>query len=123
VKKLDVIAQNQNHFPNQGVEIVQKLSILCKQRNQCRPVMYHLILVKISFIFFVLFHFLLISLILTYCKKLILCLCMYPLGIYNHKKTIKQIDWIFTEAIVVLINKPLCYHAMGLSSDEKVETS
>jgi hypothetical protein len=29
VKKLDVIAQNQNHFRNQGVEIVQKLSILC----------------------------------------------------------------------------------------------
>jgi uncharacterized membrane protein len=38
VKKLDVIAQNQNHFRNQEVEIVQKLSILCKQRNQCRPV-------------------------------------------------------------------------------------
>jgi hypothetical protein len=38
VKKLDVIAQNQNHFRNQGVEIVQKLSILCKHRNQCRPV-------------------------------------------------------------------------------------
>jgi hypothetical protein len=27
VEKLDVIAQNQNHFRNQGVEIVQKLSI------------------------------------------------------------------------------------------------
>jgi hypothetical protein len=39
VKKLDVIAQNQNHFRNQGVEIVQKLSILCKHRNQCRPVL------------------------------------------------------------------------------------
>jgi hypothetical protein len=38
VKKLDVIAQNQNHFRNQEVEIVQKLSILWKQRNQCRPV-------------------------------------------------------------------------------------
>jgi hypothetical protein len=38
VKKLDVIAQNQNHFRNQGVEIVQKLSILCKHRNQCRLV-------------------------------------------------------------------------------------
>jgi hypothetical protein len=34
-----VIAQNQNHFRNQGVEIVQKLSILCKQGNQCRPVL------------------------------------------------------------------------------------
>jgi hypothetical protein len=30
VKKLDVITQNQNHFRNQGVEIVQKLSILCE---------------------------------------------------------------------------------------------
>jgi hypothetical protein len=39
VKKLDVIAQNQNHFRNQGVEIVQKLSILCKHRNQCRLVL------------------------------------------------------------------------------------
>jgi methylthioribose-1-phosphate isomerase len=35
VKKLDVIAQNQDHFRNQGVEIIQKLSILCKHRNQC----------------------------------------------------------------------------------------
>jgi hypothetical protein len=39
VEKLDVIAQNQNQFRNQGVEIVQKLSILCKHRNQCRPVL------------------------------------------------------------------------------------
>jgi hypothetical protein len=39
VKKLDVIAQNQNHFRNQGVEIVQKLSIFCKHRNQCRLVL------------------------------------------------------------------------------------
>jgi hypothetical protein len=39
VKKLDVIAQNQNHFRNQGVEIVQKLSILCQHRNQCRLVL------------------------------------------------------------------------------------
>jgi hypothetical protein len=39
VKKLDVIAQNQNHFRNQGVEIVRKLSILCKHRNQCRLVL------------------------------------------------------------------------------------
>jgi hypothetical protein len=46
VKKLDVIAQNQNHFRNQGVEIVQKLSILCKHRNQCR-----LVLLDISFFF------------------------------------------------------------------------
>jgi hypothetical protein len=38
VKTLNVIAQNQNHFRNQGVEIVQKLSILCKHRNQCRLV-------------------------------------------------------------------------------------
>jgi hypothetical protein len=38
VKKLDVIAQNHNRFRNQGVEIVQKLSILCKHRNQCRLV-------------------------------------------------------------------------------------
>jgi hypothetical protein len=28
-----------SHFRNQGVEMVQKLSILCKHRNQCRPVL------------------------------------------------------------------------------------
>jgi hypothetical protein len=39
VEKLDVIAQNQNQFRNQGVEIIQKLLILCKHRNQCRPVL------------------------------------------------------------------------------------
>jgi hypothetical protein len=35
-----VIAQNQNHFRNQRAEIIQKLSILCKHQNQCRPVLF-----------------------------------------------------------------------------------